>query len=328
MDIGTQGAQAPADLAWLRGMDAYTMGAYPQGGGVQSCGTDRSRHGGAGALRLHALRIDTATALLRMYRHRDRFGEQRTRHRRPLNSWYWLGWWVGPVLESPRDLRPRRGHVVDQGWIDELGNGRFLRTLYEKSCAYRDLRLSGYAGTLTRDDLSTLRLPDLVPAYGEVLSGRGAGGAGGSRSRAGPEDAGHLRGRAGGTRTQGLYGAGQGRRLYRRPAGPVRLRTPGSCPPWPPGAGTSTVRRGTRHHPVGRVADLLPPASPGRPPHRQPGRGIPARDPSATWARVCSPRGASPSGRRRAGVRPVRRPSGARAAAGPAGRRPPGPGRP
>ncbi|MBW8819530.1 MAG: CbxX/CfqX, partial [Streptomyces sp.] len=65
------------------------------------------------------------------------------------------------------------GHVVDQGWIDELGNGRFLRTLYEKSCAYRDLRLSTYPGMLSRDDLSTLRLPDLMQAYGEVLSGRG-----------------------------------------------------------------------------------------------------------------------------------------------------------
>ncbi|MGW1222350.1 hypothetical protein ACWD6Z_28105, partial [Streptomyces californicus] len=27
-----------------------------------------------------------------------------TRHRRTLNSWYWLGWWVQPVLESARDL--------------------------------------------------------------------------------------------------------------------------------------------------------------------------------------------------------------------------------
>jgi AAA lid domain-containing protein len=62
--------------------------------------------------------------------------------------------------------------VVEQGWIDELGNGRFLRTLYEKSCAYRDLRLSTYPGTLSRDDLATLRLPDLMQAYGEVLSGR------------------------------------------------------------------------------------------------------------------------------------------------------------
>ncbi|CAM5717080.1 AAA family ATPase OS=Streptomyces alboniger OX=132473 GN=CP975_05310 PE=3 SV=1 [Streptomyces alboniger] len=75
--------------------------------------------------------------------------------------------------EALDEVRSIAGHVVDQGWIDELGNGRFLRTLYEKSCAYRDLRLSTYPGMLTRDDLSTLRLPDLMQAYGEVLSGRG-----------------------------------------------------------------------------------------------------------------------------------------------------------
>ena len=78
--------------------------------------------------------------------------------------------------ESLEELRSISGHVVDQGWVDELGNGRFLRTLYEKSCAYRDLRLSGYPGTPTRDDLATLRLPDLMQAYGEVLSGRGPDG--------------------------------------------------------------------------------------------------------------------------------------------------------
>lgn len=78
--------------------------------------------------------------------------------------------------EALDELRSIAGHVVDQGWIDELGNGRFLRTLYEKSCAYRDLRLSVYPGALTRDDLATLRLPDLMQAYGEVLSGRGPGG--------------------------------------------------------------------------------------------------------------------------------------------------------
>ncbi|MFB7511457.1 AAA family ATPase, partial [Streptomyces broussonetiae] len=75
--------------------------------------------------------------------------------------------------EALEELRSIARHVVEQGWIDELGNGRFLRTLYEKSCAYRDLRLSAYLGTLSRADLATLRLPDLMQAYGEVLSGRG-----------------------------------------------------------------------------------------------------------------------------------------------------------
>jgi SpoVK/Ycf46/Vps4 family AAA+-type ATPase len=77
--------------------------------------------------------------------------------------------------EALDELLAISGHVVDQGWVDELGNGRLLRTLYEKSCAYRDLRLSEYPGTPTRDELATLRLPDLMQAYGEVLSGRGPG---------------------------------------------------------------------------------------------------------------------------------------------------------
>ena len=77
--------------------------------------------------------------------------------------------------EALEELRAISGHVVDQGWIDELGNGRLLRTLYEKSCAYRDLRLSEYPATPSRAELSTLRLPDLMQAYGEVLSGRGPG---------------------------------------------------------------------------------------------------------------------------------------------------------
>ncbi|MFF1905348.1 AAA family ATPase [Kitasatospora sp. NPDC058218] len=64
-------------------------------------------------------------------------------------------------------------HVVREGWIDDLGNGRFIRTLYEKSCAYRDLRLSLLREPPGREDLSTLRLPDLVQAYGELIDGRG-----------------------------------------------------------------------------------------------------------------------------------------------------------
>ncbi|MFE1500256.1 CbxX/CfqX, partial [Streptomyces albidoflavus] len=99
MDIGTQGAQAPAELAWLRGVDAYTMGAYPQAEDEFRTAV-RIDPGMADAwLGLHALRVDTTTALLRMYRSRDRFGEQRARYRRTLNSWYWLGWWVQPILE-------------------------------------------------------------------------------------------------------------------------------------------------------------------------------------------------------------------------------------
>ncbi|MEU8591396.1 AAA family ATPase [Streptomyces sp. NPDC048664] len=121
MDFGTWGPEAPADLAWLRGVDAYTMGAYPQAEDEFRAAVQMDPGMADGWLGLHALRIDTTTALLRMFRHRDRFGEQRARHRRALNSWYWLGWWVQPVLESPRDLLlAHASHWLDGRHVPEL----------------------------------------------------------------------------------------------------------------------------------------------------------------------------------------------------------------
>ncbi|MFI0965497.1 AAA family ATPase [Streptomyces sp. NPDC021080] len=121
MDFGTQGPEAPADLAWLRGVDAYTMGAYPQAEEEFRAAVRMDPGMADGWLGLHALRVDTTTALLRMFRHRDRFGEQRSRHRRTLNSWYWLGWWVQPVLESPRDLLlAHASHWLDGRHVPEL----------------------------------------------------------------------------------------------------------------------------------------------------------------------------------------------------------------
>ncbi|NEA48770.1 AAA family ATPase [Streptomyces sp. SID10815] len=121
MDFGTQGTKAPADLAWLRGVDAYTMGAYPQAEEEFRAAVRMDPGMADGWLGLHALRVDTTTALLRMFRHRDRFGEQRSRHRRNLNSWYWLGWWVQPVLESPRDLLlAHASHWLDGRHVPEL----------------------------------------------------------------------------------------------------------------------------------------------------------------------------------------------------------------
>ncbi|MEU9010317.1 AAA family ATPase [Streptomyces sp. NPDC048479] len=121
MDIGTQGAPAPADLAWVRGVDAYTMGAYPQAEEEFRAAVRIDPEMADGWLGLHALRVDTTTALLRMYRSRERFGEQRARHRRTLNSWYWLGWWVQPVLESPRDLLlAHASHWLDGRHVPEL----------------------------------------------------------------------------------------------------------------------------------------------------------------------------------------------------------------
>jgi hypothetical protein len=121
MDFGTQGPPAPADLAWLRGVDAYTMGAYPQAEEEFRTAVRIDPGMADGWLGLHALRVDTTAALLRMFRHRGRFGEQRTRHGRTLNSWYWLGWWVQPVLESPRDLLlAHASHWLDGRHVPEL----------------------------------------------------------------------------------------------------------------------------------------------------------------------------------------------------------------
>ncbi|WP_338899388.1 AAA family ATPase [Streptomyces sp. TG1A-60] len=121
MDFGSRGPEAPADLAWLRGVDAYTMGAYPQAEEEFRAAVRMDPGMADGWLGLHALRVDTTTALLRMFRHRERFGEQRARHRRTLNSWYWLGWWVQPVLESPRDLLlAHASHWLDGRHVPEL----------------------------------------------------------------------------------------------------------------------------------------------------------------------------------------------------------------
>ena len=124
MDSGTQDPlepHAPADLAWLRGVEAYTVGGYTQAEEEFRTAV-RMDPGMADAwLGLHALRADTVTALLRMYEHRDRFGEQRSRHQRTLNSWYWLGWWVQPVLESGRDLLlAHASHWLDGRHLGEL----------------------------------------------------------------------------------------------------------------------------------------------------------------------------------------------------------------
>lgn len=97
------------------------MGAYPQAEEEFRAAVRMDPGMADGWLGLHALRVDTTTALLRMFHHRERFGEQRARHRRTFNSWYWLGWWVQPVLESPRDLLlAHASHWLDGRHVPEL----------------------------------------------------------------------------------------------------------------------------------------------------------------------------------------------------------------
>ncbi|KJK58946.1 CbxX/CfqX [Saccharothrix sp. ST-888] len=117
----TTGPDRLADRAWLRAMDAYAAGAYARAEEEFRTAV-RLDPGMADAwLGLHALRCDTSGALLAMHRHQRRFGEQRARHQRPLSSWYWLGWWVQPVLEDARDLAlAHASHWLDGRQLTEL----------------------------------------------------------------------------------------------------------------------------------------------------------------------------------------------------------------
>ena len=120
-DSDSRASRSLADRAWLRAMDAYAAGAYTRAE-EEFRAAVRIDPGMADAwLGLHALRSDTSAALLAMQRNRDRFGEQRRRHRRPLSSWYWLGWWVQPVLEDSRDLAlAHASHWLDGRHLPEL----------------------------------------------------------------------------------------------------------------------------------------------------------------------------------------------------------------
>ncbi|MFB4301909.1 AAA family ATPase [Actinomadura sp. NTSP31] len=58
--------------------------------------------------------------------------------------------------------------VCGTGRIDELGNGRFARSLYEKACACRALRAAGLGSAATTDDLTVLTADDVRDAFAEL----------------------------------------------------------------------------------------------------------------------------------------------------------------
>jgi SpoVK/Ycf46/Vps4 family AAA+-type ATPase len=60
--------------------------------------------------------------------------------------------------------------ACEQRRIDELGNGRFARSLFERSCASRDLRVAQFGDRASAAELTTISAADLVAAY------RGIGG--------------------------------------------------------------------------------------------------------------------------------------------------------
>ncbi|PRX97360.1 AAA family ATPase [Allonocardiopsis opalescens] len=70
---------------------------------------------------------------------------------------------------AAEDLDQIFGYVCAEGWIDELGNGRFARSLFEKACSFRDLRVTNELGeAATADDLTTVTGEDLRDAYREI----------------------------------------------------------------------------------------------------------------------------------------------------------------
>jgi type VII secretion ATPase EccA len=69
---------------------------------------------------------------------------------------------TGPVLDQIF------GEAVAQGRIDELGNGRFARSLFERACASRDLRVASLGDFASAADLTTVTADDLRSAYREL----------------------------------------------------------------------------------------------------------------------------------------------------------------
>jgi SpoVK/Ycf46/Vps4 family AAA+-type ATPase len=61
------------------------------------------------------------------------------------------------------------GHACAEGLIDELGNGRFARSLFERACACRDLRVAHLGEAATAADLTTVIAADLRAAYDELV---------------------------------------------------------------------------------------------------------------------------------------------------------------
>jgi len=65
-------------------------------------------------------------------------------------------------------LRAIFGHACAAGRIDELGNGRFARSLFERACACRDVRVVRLGEQATAQDLTTVTAADVETAYRDL----------------------------------------------------------------------------------------------------------------------------------------------------------------
>jgi SpoVK/Ycf46/Vps4 family AAA+-type ATPase len=77
---------------------------------------------------------------------------------------------AGDVFEQPafRVLDEIFARAAESGRIDELGNGRFARSLFERACAFRDVRVVRLGEAVTAEDLTTLTADDVRNAYAEL----------------------------------------------------------------------------------------------------------------------------------------------------------------
>jgi SpoVK/Ycf46/Vps4 family AAA+-type ATPase len=77
-------------------------------------------------------------------------------------------------LDAERMLERIFEHAGREHRIDELGNGRFARSLFERACAHRDVRVVRLGEAATAEDLTTVTADDLRSAYLELAGDRAA----------------------------------------------------------------------------------------------------------------------------------------------------------
>ncbi|HEY0937931.1 MAG TPA: AAA family ATPase, partial [Trebonia sp.] len=70
--------------------------------------------------------------------------------------------------DAVRVLEQIFAHAERAGRIDDLGNGRFARSLFERACACRDVRVVRLGESATAADLTTLTAADVRGAYAEL----------------------------------------------------------------------------------------------------------------------------------------------------------------
>jgi hypothetical protein len=70
-----------------------------------------------------------------------------------------------PAIEVLREIFTR---ACAMGRVDELGNGRFARSLFERACASRDVRVVSLGEQATAEDLTTVTAADVGIAYRDL----------------------------------------------------------------------------------------------------------------------------------------------------------------